>query len=208
MNPNRATLSGPALVIGLIGFTALAITTLFWASNRAKQQVAPAIVVLPFRNEAGESGNEYFSDGVTTELIDALSKVEKLRVTSWNSAVRFRGKAADLRQLRDQLQAGSVVDGSIRQNKDRLRIAVQLIDTVSGQTIWSETYDRRDRDIFRIEEEIAKSIVYSLKVQLRVDPQRILVPPSTESTDAYKDYLRARYFRNQFTPESLGRARA
>ena len=159
------------------------------------------LATVPEPSLAAES--EYFSDGFTMELIDSLSKVEKLRVVSWNSAVRFRGKANELKELRGQLQAGAVLDGSLRKQGDRVVIDAKLVDTTGGETIWYGTYDRPSRDIFQIQEEIAKSIVYGLKVQLRVDPQRILVPPRTESAPAYDDYLHARSFRGQLSRASL-----
>jgi len=195
INQPARRLGGAALVLGILVFIAGGIAALFWARGRAMDRPTPAVVVLPFRNDSPDS--QYFSDGLTIELIDALSKVEKLRVVSWNSAVPFRGKARDLHELRDRLQAAAVLDASLEKQGDRLRIAAQLIDTTSGEKIWSDTYDRPAIAIFQTQEEIAKSIVYTLKVPLRMDPQRILVPPRTSSITAYEDYLRARSFRSQ-----------
>lgn len=194
---------GPLLVILVIVLCAAGIGWLFWARGRAMNSPVPAIAVLPFRNVSADPANDYFSDGLTGELIDSLTKVEQLRVTSFNSVARFRGKAGNLEELRNQLHAGSVLDGSVQEVGDRLHITAQLIDTNSGQTIWSDTYERPAKDIFQVQEAIAKSIVYSLKVQLRVDPERILVPPRTDSQAAYDDYLRARYYRNPFSREGM-----
>lgn len=167
-------------------------------------QPVPGVALLPFKTEAPEFG--YFGDGLTIELTNALSKVEKLRVVSWNAALRFRGKADNLKELRSELQAGAVVDGAVRKKGDRLQITAKLIDTNSGETIWSDTYDRPEREIFKIQEEIAKSIVYSLKVPLRIDPQRILVPVRTQSMEAYHNYLRARASLGTFSREALAKS--
>ena len=176
----KQRISGPTVVMATLFIVCFGIAAVYWASNRAMKQPVPAIVVLPF-----EKPGDYFAQGFTIELIDSLSKVEKLRVTSWSSALPFQGKAGNLQDLRDKLQAGSVVDGSLTRQGDRIQIKARLVDTVSAQVIWSETYDKPAGEIFRIQEEIAKSIVYSLKVQLRVDPQRILVPSRTDSITAY-----------------------
>ncbi|HEY3741394.1 MAG TPA: tetratricopeptide repeat protein [Bryobacteraceae bacterium] len=195
--------AGPALVLAVIVFCGAGISWLFWARGRAMNSPVPAIALLPFQNATGDPANDYFSDGLTGELIDALAKVEQLRVVSFNSAARFRGKAGNLEELRNQLHAGSVLDGSVKAYGDRLSVTARLVDTNSGQTIWSDTYERPAKDVFQVQEAIAKSIVYSLKVQLRVDPERILVPPRTESQTAYDDYLRARYVLHPFSKEGL-----
>ena len=204
MNENPGRTGGRAIVVALMAFIVVGIGWLFWARGRTMSRPIPAVAVLPFRNTS--PGFEYFTDGLTIELTDALSRVEKLRVTSWNSAARFRGMVGNLQQLRDQLQAGSVVDGTFRRQGDRLLIMVKLIDANGGETIWSGTYDRQEREIFQIQEEIAKSIVYALKVPLRMDPQRILVPPRTQSMDAANDYLRARVYKGQFSREGLAKS--
>lgn len=203
MDAPRRAYGGRIAVVAILIAIASGIGWLFWARGRAMERPIPAVAVLPFRNVSADPDNNYFSDGLTIELIDALTKVEKLKVVSWKVAEQFRGKAGSLEELRSQLQAGAVLDGTVRKDRDRLRITATLVDTMNGETIWSDTYERQARDIFRIQEEIAKSIVYSLKVQLRVDPQRLLVPQRTDSPQAFEDYLRARYFRNQFSREGL-----
>jgi TolB-like protein len=196
-------LAGPTIVVALLAVSTAVIGWLFWARSSAMNSPIPAVAVLPFRNVSDDPASDYFTDGLTIELIDALTKVEQLKVVSWNSAVRFRGKAGSLPELRDQLHAGSVLDGTVRRYGDRLLVTAQLNDTHGGETIWSGKYERQAKDIFQIQEEIAKSVVYSLKVPLRVDPQRILVPPRTESQEAYNDYLHSRYYRSQFSRDGL-----
>ena len=189
-------LGGPAIVGAVFVFIAACLGWLFWARSRAMDRPVPAVVILPFINGSGKFNDQYYSDGLTMELIDSLSKVEKLRVVSWNSAKQFRQKAdssnVDLKDLREKLQAGAVLNGVVQKKGDRLHITAKLVDTNGGETIWSDSYDRPEKDVFYVEEQIAKSIVYSLKVQLRVDPQRILVPPRTESMAAFDSYLKAR----------------
>jgi serine/threonine-protein kinase len=183
--------------MGVLAFIAGGLGWLFWQRGKAMDSPTPAVVVLPFRDESGDAA--YLADGLPIELTASLSKVEKLRVVSWNSAVEYRGKT-DLRQLKDRLQAGAVLEGSVGKKADRLRIAVKLLDASTGESIWSDNFDKPETQVFQIEEEIAKAIVYSLKVQLRVDPQRILVPPRTQSMAAFRHYLEAR-------SAGLGRAR-
>lgn len=204
MNKNPLRLGGRALVLGVLIMAGLVMGWLFWARGRAMSQPVPGVVLLPFQTQQPEFA--YFADGLTIELINSLSKVEKLRVLSWNSAKRFRGKASGLKQLREELKAGAMLDGTIRKQGDRLVVTAKLIDTNGGETIWSDTYNRPEGEIFKIEEEIAKSIVYSLKVPLRVDPQRILVPVRTQSLAAYHDYLRARAALGTFSPENLAQS--
>ena len=204
MNENPVRMGGRALVAGVLMFTVVGLGWLFWARGRAMNQPIPGVALLPFKAEPPEFG--YFGDGLTIELTNALSKVEKLRVVSWNSAAQFRGKAGNLKELHDRLQAGAVVNGAVLKRGDRLLITANLIDTNGGETIWSETYDRPEREIFKIQEEIAKSIVYSLKVPLRVDPQRILVPVRTQSVEACQDYLRARAALGAFSLDGLARS--
>ncbi len=188
-------------MVGVLLVAGLVLGWLFWARGRAMSQPVPGVVLTPFHTETPEFG--YFADGLTIELINSLSKVEKLRVVSWNSASRFRGKAGNLKELRNELKAGAVLDGSIRKQGDRLLVTAKLVDTTGGETIWSDTYNRPEGEIFKIQEEIAKSIVYSLKVPLRVDPQRILVPARTSSLTAYNHYLRARAALGTFSPGNL-----
>lgn len=197
-------MGGRALVVTVLAFIALGIGWLFWARGRAMGRPTPAVVLLPFAAASPEAAS--FSDGLTIELIDSLAKVEKLKVVSWNRAAPFRGKAGQLRELREQLQAGSVVDGTVRKQGDRLHITVKLIDTNTGESIWSDTLDRPEREVFDIQERIAKGIVYALNVPMRIDPQRILVPPRTSSMPAYEDYLQARAWLGRFSRESLARS--
>lgn len=202
----RKVVSGPLIVFGILIGVALGLTWLYRARDRAQRQPTPAVAVMPFRNLSNDPSNQYFGDGLAIELIDALAKVETLRVVSWAAAARYREQQGDLDLLKRELQAGAVLDGTVRKEGDRIRVTAQLTDTTTRETIWSSTYEKEAKDIFRIQEEMARAIVYGLKVQLRVDPTRILVPPRTDNTAAIEDYFRARTERNNFSAEGLFRS--
>jgi serine/threonine-protein kinase len=156
------------------------------------------IAVLPFSNLSSEPDNEYFSDGLTEELIHRLTKVEGLRVVAWNSAARFRRGERDLTSAAEHLRAGAVLSGSVRRSGGRLRIAAQLIETATGTYVWSETYDRELRDLFAVQEEIARAIIDALR--LRFSGGHVRPAPNLE---AYNLYLKGRYHWNRRSPEGL-----
>src|SRR5439155_8344306 len=129
------------------------------AHESESQPVPATIAVLPFVNLSPNPENEYFSDGLTEELIHALTKAPQMRVVAWNTAAQLRGRQEDLAAIRRQLQVGTALTGSVRISGASLRVRAQLIDTASGVYLWSETFDRQMQDIFAIQEEIARAIV-------------------------------------------------
>ncbi len=168
---------------------------------------ATSIAVLPFINLSADPENEYFSDGMTEEIINAIAKVEGLQVASRTSAFALKGKELDLVEAGRRLHAGSMLEGSVRKAGNRIRIAVQLINVANGRHIWSETYDRQLEDVFAIQDEISRAIVGALKVKLTGDQQRApLVVPATENLEAYTLYLRGRFFYNHFKESDLKRS--
>jgi TolB-like protein len=204
--PARFHMSGPALVFIMVTIVSLGVGVFMYLGSRARRSDKPAIAVLPFRNLSADQENQYFTDGLTIELIEALTRIESLRVVSWNTASKFRGKADSLKELRSELNAAAVLDGAVRRQGDTIRVTAQLVDTAKGNTLWSQTWDREIRDVFKIQEELAKSIVFGLRVQMSADPDQILIPPRAASVDAYNDYLRARYHRNHFSREGMTRS--
>jgi len=162
-----------------------------------------AIAVLPFANLSSEQENEYFSDGLTEELINALTKVEGLRVVAWSSAFQLKGKPRDIRRIAEQLGVRAVLDGSVRRTHDRVRITAQLVDTTDGHYLWSETYERPLQDIFAIEDEITSAIVGALRIKLTGPAGRSLVTRYTENLQAYHLYLKGRFHWNKRTEEDL-----
>jgi TolB-like protein len=161
------------------------------------------VVVLPFADLSLNPGNEYFSDGLTEELIHVLTKVAGLRVVAWTTAERMRERQQDLAAIREQLNAGFVLTGSARIAGPSLRVRAQLIDTTSGVYLWSETFDRRIHDVFAIQEEIARAIVRTLRLQLTPAGPLSRSPVAINS---YDHYLKGRYYWHRRTPEDLERS--
>jgi serine/threonine-protein kinase len=164
------------------------------------------IAVLPFADHSPGNDQEYFCDGMTEELINALTKLRGLRVAALNSALQLRGKADDYRKVAEQLKVGSIVAGSVRKAGNRLRITVQLIDTSNGCYLWSEIYDRQIEDVFAIQEDISQAIVAKLKVQIADEQSSHLVRRYTGNLDAYTLYLKGRYCWNQRSEQGLRKA--
>jgi serine/threonine protein kinase/Tfp pilus assembly protein PilF len=182
----------------------------------AAPRAMPSIAVLPFLNLSSDKENEYFSDGLAEEVINALTKLENLRVTARTSAFVFRGAQENIREIGDKLHVSSVLEGSVRKAGNRVRISVQLIDVAEGNNLWSERYDREMTDVFEIQDEISQAIVARLKVRLGsqsgsgsvtgVDaarPVRPLVKRYTENLDAYNLYLKGRFDLYKMTREGL-----
>ena len=156
-----------------------------------------SVAVLPFANMSEESQNEYFSDGVTEEIISALTKVPGLRVAARTSSFRFKGLNEDVTEIGRRLRVATVLEGSVRKAGERVRITAQLVKVADGYHIWSEVYDRELADIFAVQEEIARTIVGKLKVELLDADDAPLVQRHTENLEAYNLYLKGRFFWNQ-----------
>jgi TolB-like protein/Flp pilus assembly protein TadD len=165
------------------------------AREAATQQEPSAIAVLPFVNMSSDPDNEYFSDGLTEELISTLAKIASLRVVARTSVFQFKGKASDLRYIGAQLQVTTVLEGSVRREGDRVRVTAQLINVADGYHLWSDTYERETKKVFAVQEEISKAIADALKARLSVDPH-ISVTRHPEDVEAYNLYLKARYYLN------------
>ena len=165
-----------------------------------------SVAVLPFVNASSSEENEYFSDGITDELINALSKVDGLTVVSRTSAFAYKGKALDVRTIGAQLGATAVLEGTVRRFGDRLRITAQLINVFDGRLLWSEKYDRRAEDLFQIQDEIAETIVGTLRATLLRDLGRPEPRRYTPSLEAWNLYLKGRYYWNIRTYEGVQEA--
>jgi TolB-like protein len=133
----------------------------------AESAVNDSIVVLPFVNMSSEAENEYFADGITEEIINALAQIKDLHVVARSSAFSFKGKHIDLRIVGEQLNVRTVLEGSVRRADDRLRITAQLVSSADGYHLWSQRYDREMRDLFATQDEIARSIAQRLQSCLR-----------------------------------------
>ena len=185
----------------------LLLVTAFWVAKGEREAPGQAsVAVLPFVNMTPGNEMEYFSDGMTEELINALTKVKGLRVPARTSSFQFKGPAADIKDVGSRLGVGAVVEGSIRREGKKLRISAQLINVADGYHIWSEAYDRQFDDVFSVQEEIAREIVGALLPRLQGRSGLPLVKPSTDDPEAHNLYLRGRYAWNKRTPDGLKEA--
>jgi TolB-like protein len=151
----------------------------------------PSLAVLPFADMSPDGDQEYFSDGITEEILNVLAKLPELRVAARTSAFAFKGRQVDMRAVGDSLGVGYLIEGSVRKSGDQLRITAQLIDASTGSHLWSESYDRRLDNVFQIQTEIAEAIAAQLRVPLGIDDRSELVTP-TADLEAYDLYLAGR----------------
>jgi non-specific serine/threonine protein kinase len=165
----------------------------------------PSLAVLPFANLSADKENEYFSDGLAEDIIDALTRVPGLRVIARTSAFAFRGKEVDVREIAAKLAVGHILEGSVRKAGSRIRVTAQLIKAVDQSHLWSERYDRELTDVFAVQDEISQAIVGKLRVRLAGD--RPLVKRHTENVEAYNLFLRGRHCVLRVTPESLAKGK-
>jgi len=157
----------------------------------AESVVSDSIVVLPFLNMSADPEHEYFADGITEEIINALAQMRELRVVARSSAYSFKNKHIDLRIVGEQLNVRTVLEGSVRRADNRLRITAQLVSAEDGYHLWSERYDREMKDVFAIQEEIAQAIVQRLKITFPWGT-KTLVSTGTPNLEAYESYLKGR----------------
>jgi adenylate cyclase len=182
----RKVESSVALLVGSTGRS----------DTRADQKPAPArrvaICVLPFINMSGDPEQEYFSDGITEDIITDLSKVSALSVVARNTAFTFKGQTLEVGQIARQLKVTHVLEGSVRKAGDRVRINAQLIDGEQGDHVWADRYDRNLDDIFAIQDEISKAIVAALRLKLLPKEKKAIEHRGTSDVEAYNLYLMAR----------------
>jgi serine/threonine protein kinase/tetratricopeptide (TPR) repeat protein len=171
----------------------------------AAQPGTPSIAVLPFVNMSSDKEQEYFSDGLSEELLNNLAKVPGLRVAARTSSFQFKGKAEDLRTVGEKLNVGTILEGSVRKEGNRVRITAQLIKVADGFHLWSETYDRELKDVFAVQDEIARSVASSLKVAL-LGTNGTPSSAQGKNPEAYNAYLQGRYFLQQRTKENEEKA--
>ena len=165
-----------------------------------------SIAVLPFVNMSGDQENEYFSDGITEEIINSLTRVEGLLVTARTSSFAFKGKDADIRKVGSMLNVAHVLEGSVRKAGGRVRITAQLINTASGYHVFSDVYDRIIEDVFDTQDEIALKITTKLRTSLPGTKTDLHARSRTSDPEAYNSYLRGRFFIHQWNAPSAERA--
>jgi TolB-like protein/DNA-binding SARP family transcriptional activator/Tfp pilus assembly protein PilF len=163
-----------------------------WEARSRADRPERSIVVLPFVNMSADAENEYFSDGITEEIITQLAAVATLKVISRTSAMHYKGRGAPLRQIAGELRVAHVLEGSVRREGDQVRITAQLIDAETDEHLWSQRYDRRLVDVFAVQEDIAREVARALEVTLG-SQGRAAAARGTQVPEAYELYLRGRY---------------
>ena len=163
------------------------------AAARVREAEPPSIGVLPFANMSSSPDNEYFSDGITEEILNALSRISTLKVAARTSTFALKGKSLSIAEIGQTLNVKTILEGSVRRMGQRVRISAQLVNADDGYPIWSERYDREVEDVFEIQDEIARNIVGHLRIKLTSAQDQALAKRQTENVRAYELYLRGRH---------------
>ena len=163
-----------------------------------------SIAVLPFVNMSADKENEYFSDGITEEILNSLCKLEGLHVTARTSSFAFKNKNLDVREIANKLNVAHILEGSIRKQGDNVRITAQLIKAVSGYHLWSNTWDRELKNIFVVQDEIAEDIAGKIKSGLKITSRPNLKPP--DNSQAIDLYLKASYLTKSWNEDETYQA--
>jgi adenylate cyclase len=175
-------------------------------SSRGTGVDSRTIAVLPFANISGNAEEEYFSDGITEDILTQLCKVSELSIISRTTMMRYKGSGKSLREIGKELHAGVVLEGSVRRSGNRIRISSQLIDAVTDRHLWAETYDREIKDVFAIQSEIAQKIAAALQAKLSATEKAKLDNPSISNIEAYNLLLQGRHFASQRGQGNIARA--
>lgn len=200
---------GWRLAATIAGLAVAGIGLGYWQSRSMKRITeAPAatVAVLPFENVGGDPENTYFSEGLTEEIIDRLARVPGLKVVSRSLMAEFRGRQAGLDEVAAKVGASVVVEGSVRRQGERLRVVARLAKASDGASLWSQTYERKLKDVFAIQDEIAQSVANALRVQVRGGAGAPLPRRTTQNLEAYNLYLRGRQQTNMHSEEGMRRA--
>lgn len=163
--------------------------------NAVAETPEASIAVLAFANMSGDPENEYFSDGISEEILNALAGIKSMRVAARTSAFSFKGKDIDIRVIGETLDVAHVLEGSVRRSGNSVRVTAQLNNAASGYHLWSKTYDRELTDIFAVQEEIALAITASLKIELNLEEKEAIARQGTDNIEAYSAYLKGRELR-------------
>jgi adenylate cyclase len=204
------------ILVGVVAIIVLAVGLGIWQFYIRRPSIEPAsenkmafplpdkpsIAVLPFANMSGDPEQDYFSDGLTEEIITALSKVPKLFVIARNSAFTYKGKPVKVKQVAEELGVKYVLEGGIRKAGDKIRITAQLIDALSGHHLWAERYDRNLKELFAVQDDLTKNIITALQVKLTEGEQVRSAAKGTNNLEAYLKYLQAMALMRQFNIES------
>ena len=180
-----------------------------WEREKASPPVqlnANRIAVMPFANMSSDPQDEYFADGLTEELISTMSKVEQFEVISRTSVMQFKKNPKPIKEVSKELDAGTVLEGSVRKSGTRLRVTVQMIDAARDRHTWAESYDRELKDVFSIQSEISKAVAEELKVRILPGDMASLEKKPTANAEAYTLYLKGRFYLGERTKEGMDKA--
>jgi serine/threonine protein kinase/Tfp pilus assembly protein PilF len=188
--------------IGIVLLVVIILSYLFIKPKTIPVQ-NKSIAVLPFKNLSDSKEDEYFSDGITEDILTQLSKISDLNVISRTTIMQYKNSQKSLKQIGQELKVGVVLEGSVRHAGDRIRISSQLIDAGSDRHLWAETYDRQMKDVFAIQSDVAKQIAAALKANLSLGEKNRIERGQTENTEAYQLYLKGRFYWNKRTVPDL-----
>jgi adenylate cyclase len=209
------------ILVGVVAVLVLVVAAGVWQFYMRRPSVEPAsvdkmafplpdkpsIAVLPFDNMSDDPKQEYFSDGMTEEIITALSKVPYLFVIARNSTFSYKGKPVKIRQVAEELGVRYVLEGSVRKVEDKVRVTAQLIDAIKGHHLWAERYERELKDTFALQDEITGNILSALAVKLTRGEQATIRHKGSDNLEAHLKYLQARWYYYRMTKEGLFRSR-
>lgn len=187
----------PRIVAALLAVCLVALAVFLLRQKQTAsvpQKIERSVAVLPFSNMNSDKEDEYFSDGITEDIITHLSKVGDLKVVSRTSSMRYKNSNKNLQQIGTELKVATVLEGSVRRQGDKLRIVAQLIDAKTDNHIWAETYDREMRDVFAIQSDVAQKIASALQAKLMPEEKKKIEQIPTQSLEAYNYYLKGRQF--------------
>ncbi|HSE99182.1 MAG TPA: tetratricopeptide repeat protein [Blastocatellia bacterium] len=202
----RAVTLAAGLVVALM---AAGAAVWYWGRPTPQTQLSPlrSLAVLPLRNLSSDPANEYLSDGLTEHLINKLSRIEGLKVISRGSAFMFKDQKIDPREAGKKLGVAAVLEGSVLNNGERVRVNIRIVSADDGQVLWaSDTYDRAPGDIFAIQDEIARNTTAALQIELSREGEQRLVKHETSNVEAYHAYLKGEYFWGKRTPHGIRKA--
>jgi TolB-like protein/Flp pilus assembly protein TadD len=193
------------LLVTAIGYFVLDRTVLRRGSEQATSN-AKSIAVLPLVNTSGDAANDYFSDGLSEELIAVLAKIPGLKIIGRSSSFLFKGKSDDSRTIGEKLGVTNLLEGSVRKQGDRVRIVAELINAADGRALWSETYDRELKDVFAVQSEIATAVTDQLKIKLLGAPAKSDAAPSNDNLAAYNALQQGTFYFRLSTEEGTRKA--
>ena len=213
--PQRKTMQGKLqkknvqkrnlIVVGVLLFLLVIAFFIYQKFLPGKETVSgeKSIAVLPFTDMSRNKDQEYFSDGLTEDIITQLAKINSFKVVSRTSVMQYKKKSKSIREIGKELGADVVLEGSVQQSGDQVRITAQLINTATDEHLWAESYDRSMKDIFTIQTDIANQIANALKTKLTVQEKQRIEKKYTENAEAYQLYLKGRYYWNNRSEESV-----